>query len=798
MDRIINVKVSGHHLSKDNNNAGARGEANVTLLRITFDESWSYFAKTITFWDARGANPVNRTLTTDIIENIADGPNVYIVPIPQEPLAVAGKLTFVIDGFVDSKRQRSVCDELVVEDSPVTASNPIDPTPTQAEQLQTQIDDIIGTIQDAVLAEVNANAASRAAENSANNASDSASIAIQVLEAVKGYAEDAEVHSNKAQNAANTAPYIGDNGNWFSWDKDTESFYDTGVLAQADSQAYIDKTISEMRSELNLGLTYYGDAGIIPSPVEWFTYTINENDSTAEIIITGLSDTWTNLEDDSKNNIFIPYEINGCKITTIGLCAFEITGLTSINIPNSVTTIVDYAFYSCTNLTSINIPDSVTRIAEGAFDNCHEDLTIICSQGSYAKTYAKENGIKYAYDVIEVDNALNDTSENPVQNKVINAAIQQLEENKADTSHTHDFGAKIEGTKYIEEIKWELGVITSDNGTNGDNPQRARTADYLEYDDSVVITMSGDAQIIALFYNDEKGYIGYSGKEWLTGTINVKDIAPEGAKYFRLSARWANKEGSNGTTITENNISDISDNVEVQRDFVQTLTDLILDDVNKKLDEELASKIDESRITKEAEDIDETWSINISGSAEKANEADKAINDEYGNRIAETYIYDVTRLPGDEVNIMFFSPGFAGGPVISAPSQKYVDDAVNDRRNYPYSVIDMASVTESISLIPNNVIYAFGNFADNGTGLVVNITSGNTVGYTEESVLILDFSSVETAPTVTFNTASGTIKWINGEPPSVEAGKTYMFSFTHAKDADNNIVSLLAVGGEFA
>ncbi|MDE6366331.1 MAG: leucine-rich repeat domain-containing protein, partial [Muribaculaceae bacterium] len=38
------------------------------------------------------------------------------------------------------------------------------------------------------------------------------------------------------------------------------------------------------------------------------------------------------------------------------------TGLTSIEIPNSVTTIGEGAFYGCTGLTSIEIPNSVTTI----------------------------------------------------------------------------------------------------------------------------------------------------------------------------------------------------------------------------------------------------------------------------------------------------------------------------------------------------------------------------------------------------------------------------------------------------
>lgn len=44
--------------------------------------------------------------------------------------------------------------------------------------------------------------------------------------------------------------------------------------------------------------------------------------------------------------------------------------LTSINIPYSVTTIVERAFYGCKNLTSINIPYGVTKIESGAFAFC--------------------------------------------------------------------------------------------------------------------------------------------------------------------------------------------------------------------------------------------------------------------------------------------------------------------------------------------------------------------------------------------------------------------------------------------
>ena len=56
-------------------------------------------------------------------------------------------------------------------------------------------------------------------------------------------------------------------------------------------------------------------------------------------------------------------------VTTIASSAFrDCTGLTSIEIPTSVTCI-DGAFYGCTGLTSIEIPTSVTSI-DGAFSGC--------------------------------------------------------------------------------------------------------------------------------------------------------------------------------------------------------------------------------------------------------------------------------------------------------------------------------------------------------------------------------------------------------------------------------------------
>ena len=72
-------------------------------------------------------------------------------------------------------------------------------------------------------------------------------------------------------------------------------------------------------------------------------------------------------------------------ITEIYQYAFAESGLTDINIPDSVTVIGDNAFYKCSGLTDITITDSVKGLGESAFEEC-DNLTSVTFGANSALT----------------------------------------------------------------------------------------------------------------------------------------------------------------------------------------------------------------------------------------------------------------------------------------------------------------------------------------------------------------------------------------------------------------------------
>lgn len=80
-------------------------------------------------------------------------------------------------------------------------------------------------------------------------------------------------------------------------------------------------------------------------------------------------------------------------ISAIPSGAFSSSGIKSLVIPDSVTTITGGAFYGCSKLESLTIPGSVNSIGENAFSNCNA-LVITAPEGSAAYEYAVKKGIE--------------------------------------------------------------------------------------------------------------------------------------------------------------------------------------------------------------------------------------------------------------------------------------------------------------------------------------------------------------------------------------------------------------------
>lgn len=69
--------------------------------------------------------------------------------------------------------------------------------------------------------------------------------------------------------------------------------------------------------------------------------------------------------------------------------------LESIYIPKGATRIGSEAFYNCRTLESVTIPDRVKKIATDSFGGCENLTTIYGASGSYAETFAAQNGYTF-------------------------------------------------------------------------------------------------------------------------------------------------------------------------------------------------------------------------------------------------------------------------------------------------------------------------------------------------------------------------------------------------------------------
>ena len=111
--------------------------------------------------------------------------------------------------------------------------------------------------------------------------------------------------------------------------------------------------------------------------VEQGTYEVDENTS-FEYSVTENGDAYIRKYTGTAEEVVIPSEINGNKVTGIATWSFyNRADVTSVTIPEGIKSISMSAFEKCTGLTSITIPESVKEISRGLFTDCSNLKTVI-------------------------------------------------------------------------------------------------------------------------------------------------------------------------------------------------------------------------------------------------------------------------------------------------------------------------------------------------------------------------------------------------------------------------------------
>lgn len=183
-NRIITAQIQGEYIKLSSGTAGAAGSHNAVSLEISFDEAWADTSRKVYFISADGADNACVLLTTDLLKE--GETDVYVLPIPSEGLASAGEMTLTVKGY-HIPTGGTTADRVIMSastrmtvlksDLPSADNEPTDVTPTQAEQLQGEVDSIKGQIGGAAAAAAAAKASADAAAQSATAASNSATAA---------------------------------------------------------------------------------------------------------------------------------------------------------------------------------------------------------------------------------------------------------------------------------------------------------------------------------------------------------------------------------------------------------------------------------------------------------------------------------------------------------------------------------------------------------------------------------------------------------------------------------------------
>ena len=210
--REIPIQVTDEYVRGAGVAVGAAGSHDDVALRISFSPMWTGTARSIVWLDAAGENPTTTQLGTGLL---AEGETeVYLVPIPAEPKALPGEMTMTIKGATVSGGKETTATLTAAARFRVLesawdpdAEESADITPTQAEQLRSEIDAVkadIVVVRGVAAAEEERKVAEEA-RGKAESLRAAAETAREDAEAERAAAEAARVKAEAARETAEKA-----------------------------------------------------------------------------------------------------------------------------------------------------------------------------------------------------------------------------------------------------------------------------------------------------------------------------------------------------------------------------------------------------------------------------------------------------------------------------------------------------------------------------------------------------------------------------------------------------------------
>lgn len=166
--------------------------------------------------------------------------------------------------------------------------------------------------------------------------------------------------------------YVKENSVNYDAEKHWYAYQCEGVGGFSDVTCYLDIAVKDP-DQVSPGIATATSA---------FTY-VNHGDS---IEITGF--------DNSVSDVVIPSEIEGLPVTAISVGAFYLSTITSIEVPDSVTSIGEMAFLGCTSLKSVKLSTGVAKIDKNAFGSCSALQEIQVAKDN--PNFSSLNGVLYS------------------------------------------------------------------------------------------------------------------------------------------------------------------------------------------------------------------------------------------------------------------------------------------------------------------------------------------------------------------------------------------------------------------